>query len=325
MKKSKSKAMDKRRKRGQRKLRPLIITALVLFLVGDVALVGYALRGDDSVTGVDADIAATTEPVAPSPSTDPADVETATPLSPLTAQSTYLAVVDGSTAYRASAGTCTPSTTASLEKSIDGGQTWNSTPVFTGLSSVFRLGAMSETEVFLAGLDGKDCTATLATSYTSGGDFVQGPERLTGAWYVNPAAPAVVHSPTGDVAAPCDVVSQFASIDGSNAAVLCADRNLHQTTDGGRTWSGPTSLSGAVALGENGTEYVFASTGSTACAGLEISSITVAAVTATALGCATTVTDPAPATAISGQGQDIWVDAAGQIVKSVDGGSTWAP
>jgi hypothetical protein len=325
LKKSKSKAMDKRRKRGQRKLRPLIFVALVLFLVGDVALVGYALRGDDSVAISEEETSSANSPAVSTPTADPADVETETPLSPLAAQSSYLAVVDGTTAYPRPRGTCAPGNTAILEKSIDGGQSWNSTPVFTGLASVFRLGAVSDTEVFLAGLDGADCTATLATSYTSGSDFVQGSERLTGAWYVDPAVPAVVHSPTGIVAAPCDVVSQLASIGGTNAAVLCNDRDLHQTTDGGRTWSGPTSLSGAVALGENGTDYVFASTGSTACTGLEVSSMTVGATTATALGCASSVTDPAATTSISGQGQNLWVDAAGQITTSNDGGATWAP
>lgn len=325
MKKSQSRSLDKRRKRGQRRSRPLIFGALALFLIADVALVGYALRGDDSKANTSDGVEATVEPASPSVSTDPADVETETPLSLLSAPSTYLAVVDGATAYRANAGTCSPNATASLEKSVDGGQTWTSAPVFTGLSSVFRLGAVSESEVFVAGLDGVNCAATLATTYTSGADFVQGSERLVGTWYVDPAAPAVVHSPTGDVAAPCDVVSQLASIDGASAAVLCNDRNLHQTIDGGRTWSGPLSLSGAVALGENGNGYVFVSMGSTACDGLETSRIEAAASTATALGCATSVRDAPAAVAVSGQGDDLWMDVDGQVIKSADGGATWAP
>jgi hypothetical protein len=325
MKSSKSsKAMDKRRKRGSRTWRPLIVVGLVLFVVVDVALVGYALGaftpgvGDESTTP-DASSTSAAPAAIPSASETPAP---STPLELLAAPEKYLAVVDETTAYRASAATCT-ATAATLEKTTDGGSSWEAEPVFTGLSSVFRLEAVTEANVYLAGLDSDACEPSLAVTFTSGEDFVQGPERLNGTWYSDPAVPAIINTPTGPIAAPCDVVAQLAVAGASNAAVLCNDRNFHQTTDGGRTWSGPTSLSGATALGETGGAYVFATSGSTTCTGSEISRIDFGSMTAVAVGCASSLAD-LTVDAISGSGQDVWLLADDQVVTSVDGGATWA-
>ncbi|GAA0966625.1 hypothetical protein [Frigoribacterium faeni] len=314
-------AQDRARKRGRRNNRPVIIGAIALFVVVDVALVGYAILNTDSAS--DSSFAET--PVREdnnTPSAEPTPTQTAR--EPLAAPATYLSAVDATTAYRTQAGDCGSATTAVLEKTSDGGATWTSSTLTTDLSSVFRLQAQDSTYAFMVGGATSTCEVGFTATYTSGTGFQTYPDRVAATWYADPATPGVVHSPAGSFASPCGVVTGLAPSTDLSAAVLCDDRTIYRTGDGARAWDSGTSVSGAVALTQTSNGYLVASTDdAAACVGVSVASLGYTG-DATPIGCIAGVdTADAPQVLLSAGATSVWAQVGNDVAVSADGGVTW--
>jgi len=326
--------MNRDRKPARRKIRrsrrPLIISGIVLFALVDVALVGIAVSSpgeslDDFFAGDPATPSAPNAERGPSaaPESTPEPTPEATASPQLAPPTNRLSAVDATTAYRAASGTCSSTTTAVLEKTTDGGATWNASPVFTGMAAVVGLEAVSDTYAYLVGLQGDGCQPTVALTYTSGADFVNSPERLMGNWYADPATPTVIHAPSGgNVAAPCAHVVQLAAVDERHAGVLCSDGQVFQTADAGAAWGSAGAASGVTAIGGDGDGYLLAVAGAPTCEGVEVQRVALEGTATTRSGCA-----PVPAggvaDAISSGGDAVWVSAGGATFVSSDGGVNW--
>lgn len=316
-------------RRGKRSKKPLVIAGLVTFVAVDVALVALALGISSGDTTSDLGVAPTASvPTAQLPSEEPSPAPTSSAPTPteLTAPAVLLSAVDAETAYRVSSQPCTSSQTVSLERSIDAGVTWSSSLVTTDMRSPFSLEAVDASYAYMLGLGGQECLPGLTATYTSGVAFQTYPERVAATWYSDPSVADTVHSPTGDVAAPC-VVHQLASIDDAKAAVLCNDRTAAQTFDGGQTWTSQSPVEGAQSIASAGEGYVIAATGTTDCIGAALSSLVSGqATTPTPLGCASDFTVDAVGgndVIVAEAGGAVWLSAGDLTAVSVDGGSTW--
>ena len=319
-------AADRRRRRGSRAKRPLLIAGLGAFVIVDAALVGYAVLSPDF--SADDETPAFAVPTAEAPGPE----QSATPIPQeagpvdLAAPISFMSAIDGSTAYRTTAGSCVSTSAPVLEKTVDGGGTWASAALTTDLRSVFRLQAVDGAYAFLAGQGGATCSVGVTATYTSGAGFQTYPDRVASTWYVDPAVNSVVHSPTGDQAAPCQVAALAASSDLS-AAVLCTDRTLHQSADGGSTWDGGVAVAGAASLTTTSRGFAVAVLGADDCDGVQVVSIALGSASVQALGCAPAASagdlSPSDVVIASGSGA-FWVKAQDTVLVSADQGRTWS-
>jgi hypothetical protein len=132
-----------------------------------------------------------------------------------------------------------------------------------------------------------------------------------------------VHSPKGDVTAPCGSMVGLAAKDASNAAVLCADHGIYRTSDAGVSWSGPLIVIGSVALTATAEGYATAATSLAGCAGIAVSRFDAAVGGATLAGCLATSTPQPGTVAVASGGSTLWLWAGDLLARSSDGGSTW--
>jgi hypothetical protein len=323
---------DARRKRGQRATtrRRLAIIGIAAFLLVDLGLVAVAVTREPSGLAADAETpAATSTPSTPTP--EPVETPVATPTAAPDAVPTsrLLSAVDGDTAWRSEAGTCTPGsdpTPTTLEATTTGGDSWTPSTVTTpGLvAGVDRLQATDASTAFVVGPAGTSCETAFAQTFSAGAAFRDYPDRLAGAWHVARSDRAVVHSPIGDQVAPCPVVVDLAVVSDTQAAVLCADHTLYRTDDGAASWDGGTTVDGAVAVSaEVGTVYV-ASADAPDCAGTQISSSPATDdAPVTPVGCASATSDQPGTVALSATAGAVWLWAGETVLVSRDGGSTW--
>jgi hypothetical protein len=311
-------AKDRARKRGRRNARPFLIGALALFVVIDVALVGFAIT-DEGPNSTFAEPSAPDD--GPKASAEPLPAET--PLEPLAAPGAYLSAVDAATAYRTQAGDCGSATAAVLEKTTDGGATWVSNSLTTDLSSVFRLQAQDSTYAFMVGGAASTCEVGLTATYTSGTGFQTYPDRVAASWYADPATPGVVHSPSGSFTSPCDAVTGLAPSTDLSAAVLCADRTIYRTGDGARAWDSGTTVAGATAVGQTATGYLVAVTDDATCDGVLVASLGYTG-DVTPGGCLAGVdTSASPQVLLSAGDSSVWLQVGNDVAVSSDGGATW--
>ena len=319
-------ATKKRKRRGSPARRPLLIAGLAAFVIVDAALVGYAVLGPDFIPDDETPALAVPTAEAPGPEqgATPAPQETG-PVD-LAVPTSFMSAIDGTTAYRTVAGSCEPTSVPVLEKTVDGGDTWTSATVTTDLRSVFRLQAVDASYAFLAGQGGAACSVGVTATYTSGAGFQAYPDRVASTWYVDPVVNSVVHTPTGDQAAPCPVAVLAASND-STAAVLCTDRTLHQSADGGITWDGGVVVSGAASLTTTSRGFAVAVLGAENCDGVQVTSLALGSASLQALGCAPASSAgdflPTDVVLASGSGA-LWVKAQDTVLVSVDQGQTWS-
>lgn len=300
----------------------VIIAALLAFVLVDVALVGYALtRESGSTTAARPGVTITpSETPSPSPSTTVPPEPQA-----LAAPTTYLSVVDSTTAYRVSAGSCPSESPAQLEKTIDGGSTWVTSPITTGVTSVLRLRATESAVAFVVGESGPECAPDFTATYTSGADFQTYPDRLAAAWYLQAGVGAAVNSPTGSFAPPCDTPVSLASTDDVSAGLICSDGTVFQTVDGAVSWDAGTQVEGARALtADTAGGFLIASVGdaSGTCQGTELSSLD-ATGALSVLGCRDGLS-PSGDTVLSAASGAIWLLDGDTVSISTDSGQTWS-
>lgn len=322
---------NQRRRRGSNYTRPLVIGALTLFVLVDAALVGYALLGQGKSPSSDAytpvPIASATDDSTEAGDAATFPAPTATQVA-LVSPSTYLSVVDESVAYRATAGTCSPTARPVLEKSVDGGSTWTASTITTDLSSVFRLQAVDRAYAYAVGLGGSSCVPGVTATYTSGAGFQTYPDRVATTWYLDPGQPAIVHSPVGSAAAPCAAGVALAPADGSNAALLCSDGVIHRTTDSGVSWDAGTTIPSAVSIDSQPGGYVVAGRRTEACGGVAVLLLDMSSAESVpaVVGCAdeafASVDEFAPIVIAAGAGS-VWIQLGDAVAVSADGGRTF--
>jgi len=224
------------------------VGALVLLNVVLVALLvtrPTAPVGDapDRSARVTPGVEATTPPTTQEPD-GPAEVER------LARSGRLLVNVDGTTAWRATTGSCDEAGT--VEHSVDGGLTWQELPV--DLAPVSRLRALGPESLSVIG-GGAGCSPTYLSSSTAGASWTANDQYLDGSWYLAPGDTDLMGAPAGTVETPCEAV-QLAALDTAHAAVLCADASLALTADGGATWTRHTSDVRARAVGLTDGGYV---------------------------------------------------------------------
>lgn len=301
------------------------IGGIITFVIVDLVLIGWAMSSVNATQSGPKSAPATSSAHTTTPRPTPA--ATATPQAAIpnaVAPTRVLAALDDRVAWRATTGAC-PATPATLEHTSDGGATWKPSDAAgpTGASTVLRVTVASSTEAAAITLDSSNCAPQYIRTYVSGDNWATYSDQLMGSWYIEPATPTAVHSPNGDVTAPCGAMVGLAVKDPSNAAVLCADHTVYRTTDAGKSWGKPLAVPGAVALGATASGYATAATDVSGCAGVAVSNFDEATGGPTQAGCfATSVPQPGTVAVASG-GSTLWLWAGDALVRSSDGGSTW--
>ena len=320
-----------RKNRNNPARRRWLVGGVAVFLLFDVGLVALALTATKPFSSAGTVV----EPVETSAPTDAEPVETAAPavVEPVETTATttvaptrLLAALDSSTAWRASTGAC-PAASADPELTTDSGATWESfnASIETDASSILAINVIDDTETSLVTLDLAECAPQLVSTFVTGDQWRAYAERVAVEWYVDPATPATVHSPTGDAAAPCASVATWAATDDTSAAVLCTDASVFTTTDAGVTWSAPASVPGAAALAATSGGYEVAVANPAGCVGVSL--VTVSgdgSLDATARGCLAATVNPGEAAISVAGGGTLWLWAGDAFARSTDGGQSWA-
>lgn len=221
---------------------------------------------------------------------------------------------DATTAWRATVGQCgSPGT---LERTVDGGQTWE--PLPSDLGPVSRLRVLGPQSLVMIG-GAEECTPTYLRSSDAGSSWTPAGEYLAGSWYLDPADPGTLAGPRGAAPAPCAAMD-LAALDTSDAAVLCAGGTLTLTVDGGASWAEVPAPVTATAIGTTDAGYVLA--GSHGACGDAVAGARTGP-DGTAQGeptCAVAGTGPL---AVAGTAGALWLWAGDQVAVSTDGGQSW--
>lgn len=230
--------------------------------------------------------------------------------------------VDGDQVVRAIGGSC--DTPGRVEFSQDDGFTWNASLSLagTGATQILRLVTADLWRAQVVAMDANCLPQVYQTS--DFGMTWNGPSAVAGMWFLNPADPVHVVTPTGVQPLPCAAVEISAVED--RAAIRCNDGAVHTTLDQGRTWNVSPTVGPAAALSTFEGAYAAAVTGDATCAGLRL--VTIGASSSGPSGCFETL----DAVSAAEQGQVavvhedgltiLWVDD--QFVISDDGGMTWS-
>lgn len=309
-----------RRPRGEGLPRRWWIVLLVLFLVFDIILVVLALNSDraPSSAGRQTPIAAPSP--APSDSVAPSPSQAATaPIAPV--QRRLLSAVSADIAWRGDIGVC-PDGPSALEYTADGGSTWKTVDPGpeTGANTVLRLIPADASQANAVTLNA-DCSPQLVGTFVAGDAWEDYSSDLGSYWYVDPADRATVHSPVGPLAAPCDSVVALATRS-SEAAVLCADQRIFETTAGGTEWSTAVPITGAVALTGFNEGYVVAVVGQSSCAGTSVI-VMAAEGPGEARGCLGEAPPAGEVAVAAAEDGTLWVWSGENFERSTDGGMTW--
>lgn len=307
-----------------------VYLAVGAFLLVDVVLIVFALSSTRGSATTEAarpmpTLAAevTSEPTAtPSPTAVPASVAVL-PVPP----TRLISAVDETTAWRATSGDC-PATTVEPELTTDAGATWAATDATdqTEVTALQSLTATSENILELVGLAAADCEPQFVQTFVGGDTFKAYPDKLDGAWFVDPADRAVLHSPAGDVAAPCLAVVALAARDTESAALLCADQTVFTTEDFAETWSRAVTVPGLVNLAVTQTGYIGVAVGLSECAGVQLIALSVDSLEVTPTGCllVQTPVETMPGNvAISEAAGTTWLWVGDTVHTSSNGGLAW--
>jgi hypothetical protein len=178
----------------------------------------------------------------------------------------------------------------------------------------------------MIGLSGESCSPEFIKTFIAGDNYRAYPEELAESWYLDPADRAVVHSPSGDSPAPCDVVVALAAQSSDAAAVLCEQNDLYVTTDSAETWSSATIVNGAVSVTATSSGYLTAAVGNAECAGVQVLPLSLELAVESG-SCFTTDVEPTAVAgnlAMSSLDDAVWLWAGDELALSVDGGENWA-
>ncbi|MFS2242868.1 hypothetical protein [Microbacterium sp. OR16] len=280
------------------------IAAIVVLSVAVVALSTLALSHTRTARVAAADermpVPAPSETSSPSPSTTPTPT---TPAAAPRAEERFLSF-SGASAWRATAGSCEGA--APVLQRLDGRGEWvGIAPRGQAIGEIVSLDAYADGAEFVAGVD-TACTPVALRTFTAGEAWAPRPDSLARSRYITPGAADVVHTRTGDVAAPCAAASGLRAR-GEVVALICDGRAWSRTGD---QWQ-PLAPADAVAVAVDDTDILIGHR-SPECAGLAVTRVSGDA--SSAAGCAPGVDSSLPV-AIAPRGDDIVVWAADDIIE----------
>ncbi|POH60827.1 hypothetical protein C3B61_19210 [Cryobacterium zongtaii] len=179
-------------------------------------------------------------------------------------------------------------------------------------------------EMSMVTLDAVDCAPQLVTTFVAGDAWKAYPDRVTAEWYVDPATSNTVHTPVGDVVAPCVSVATLAAADNSSAAVLCIDASVVTTQDAGATWSAPAAVPGAAAIAATNEGFQVAVANPAGCVGISLVGVSQdGAVDATPRPCVDAIVGTGETALSASDDGMLWLWAGDRFARSADGGATW--
>ena len=318
-----------RKTRNSPTRRRLAFVGVAIFLLVDVGLVALAVTASKPVSSAGT---VATAPTTTPPSVDPdmtADLPVVEPVETTVTATVVptriLAALDEATAWRATTGGC-PTMSAVPERTTDSGATWESFNASTGTeaSSILAINVVDAAAMSLVTLDNATCAPQVVSTFVAGAAWKAYPERAAAEWYIDPATPAIVHTPGGNVPAPCAAVATLAPTDDANVAVLCVDASIFTTQNAGSSWSAPVSVPGAAALAATAEGYQAAVANSVGCVGVSLLSVSLEATLDAAAGTCVAATVGAGETALSTSPEGmLWLWAGDAFARSADGGVTW--
>ncbi len=309
---------------GMRELRWGTI-GLVALLAVDLVLVVAAVwpSSAPAVSAAGASAGGSTAPVespqatatasastSPTPSPSPTAVD-AVPLTRLVAS------VGRQVAWVVDTGSCDQRGTVRV--TTDGGASWTK---HAAPGYVTRVRPSSASAAFTVG-GGDGCSFVLWSTSDGGGSW-SGPQSAQAAWGRSPTDPTLVERPGGDPVRACargaDVVDLTGS-DRANAAVLCSDGRVRETSNGGGAWRTVVERDGALALSwGGGGSGVLAGTGD-GCEGVLV--VPVEAGTAGTPTCVEKLTPVAGEVAVSQGGGGLWLVAGDQVATASSPDGPW--
>jgi hypothetical protein len=300
----------------------LVFAALRLFGRGQTANepspVAVSTQASEVATPSPSALGSSTTSTAPATTTGTASPTPATPLTRI------ITAVDGSTAWRASTGSCLASG-AALSFTSNGGKTWQNAkapyPVVT------RIAPTDASRAFVVGGD-PNCVMGTRSTVDSGTTWTgTGPGTLSYILARDIKDPTKVRAPGGRTVAPCGTLSvvDLARNSTTGAEALCADGSIRSTTDDGRTWPQVGQVLGALALDSRvtkGTTTAYVAAQREGCPGVALSSV--ADSVSTDLGCAETGATLPGQVALSAPTADAgWLLVGSDVWRSNDGLDTW--
>lgn len=220
------------------------VAGLIAMVLADILLVAWAL----GLVGGESDTARPQRPAQTTSATSSTSSPTPAPSPESQASTVLLDAASASHALRSAYAPCTTDgpTTAEVERTDDGGATWEATEVQA--RSVLRVRMMSEQQGFAVVAD-DDCEPAVLTTADGGATF-SGPGPATATWGLWPKTGPEVLVPGGEPAKACATgdATSISAADGQIALVLCGDETVRRTSDAGQTWSDAASVEGATSL-----------------------------------------------------------------------------
>lgn len=221
---------------------------------------------------------------------------------------------DASTAWRATTGNCTAPGT--LERTVDGGATWEELPL--DLAPVSRLRVLGPQSLFVIG-GGEGCNPTYVSSSDGGMSWMTNDAYLVGSWYLLPGDSSVIATPVGEVDAPCEPAG-LAALDAQHAAVLCAEASLALTRDGGASWSATEAQIEAGAIGVANDGYALAGMHEQCGDSVALDRVDTAGVALSEPACTELEHADAQRLAVSATGGAMWLWVEDEVAVVTDGG-----
>lgn len=258
------------------------------------------------------------EPIAtPSPSETPPPTASSTAAESDDAPQVFLSAVSATEAWRATSGDCA-GTPARVERTTDGGATWDGVALPFDLRTVVALSAGSERTSVYGGVGGS-CGLGYWSTFTAGEFWKEYPSDAIGVSYLDQATSTVV-SATDVSPAPCDAPRRVL-VQNATTMVVC-DGLLE--TSGSAGWT-PLSVAGVVDATSTVSGYLLALRDAEGCDGIAVATVATPlseGVEPTRVGCVSGA-DGTVATAVTRVGDVVWLSSADRSWVSTDGGATW--
>ena len=313
-------------RRVRRRRRVLQFAVLALLLVVNAYLIALLLRSQQEISAEPADQSTVAETASPSRSTARGSPRSSSTPSAeeesKVAPAERLLIADSAReAWRATVGDC--ETPGRVERSIDGGDTWQ--PVIeTGLAPIVRVGIDAAGDFYTIGGAGENCSARYV-AYSADGDVIAQTNSPQGVWFTHPRDGNRVYGPDGTRATPCKEAQVVGIASRDNEALLvCSNGSVMASSDSGESWEEAGELQGTMAVGSGGSRYWVAGTDGN-CDGISVRPFTLSEgeLSPGPSHCAP-VSDVSPGgVAIDVSGDAIWVWAGREVHTSVDGGRRW--
>jgi hypothetical protein len=311
------------------------VAVLAILVAVNASLIVLLLRSQSQVTVEPAGqlTIATTLPTRPaatspaqgeSPSISPTPVPSSTPSNDreVAVPTRLLVATSSKKAWRATVGDCKK--IGKVERSANGGKSWKQA-VKPALGPIVRLGVESNSNLYVLGGAGKDCSIRYI-AYSTDGAIVAQTDKPQGLWSRDLKDQDLILGPGSATATPCkdQHVLGLASLRKSEALIACTGGSLMVTSDSGKSWNESEVLVGTMAVGAGGGRFWVAGMGEN-CDGIAVRSFSLAGRKLSSGGkfCAADLPLTAGRIAIDVSGDAIWLWAGDKVQVSTDSGRTW--